>query len=242
MNYNCIERTQPRRLQTPFMPGQRRIDVLNAAFDRHQNLVMLSAFNMIFLNDLIYASIIDLDNPMRQSTLYRQKAKQLWNRIVAERVRMERIINEVVGASENGANIFADANDRYCTEVQRHIDMVRITVKQALDNARAPHAALFADIETARLLADVSCRQCDFWVEKLGNADRALTQLSSLDYIRPTTLHALFEEFCNIVFRINQDISLMGNEQCVLASKILVQKLRDPNITYRAATAADEAV
>ena len=206
--------------------------------NRNLNLVTIATYNMLFINDIVHALLIDLDPHIRRSPQFKFGIKRTWQRLMTQRRNDERMINEVTG--EKNGELIATLNDRYSEAVNHYIDTFTMTIKQVLDKHHVDHALLYAKAETARYLCDISVKQYDYWMNQFVARDPHLSMVNTLHYLRLMEVHRLMETLTTELFRPFQNFALPDDPQCALAAQIVLNKLRDPDITYQVATSQDE--
>lgn len=215
---------------------QQQLNRLNQAISNHTELVLLSIYNVLFINDMVDGLVIDTFSELKKANLYRHQLKQLSNAMMQERHNYERLVNRCLG---DRTGYLADANELYCDEVRRHVSTFTYTIKMQLDKRFVPNAMFLATLETARVLCESACLRLDFWMHHLRKADSALVRISSIDYLRLTDLCTRLNRLAEEAYSVKQRIDLNSDAQCKLARKVLLNKISDDEITRKAALTND---
>lgn len=203
----------------------------NKIISEHESMVVLCTYNILFTNDIVVGKVIEAVEAVKHSPLYRLKTKQCVNRVSELSRKYERQVNQIIG---DKSQFFADANDIFLEEVNRHIDTLYWCIKRAFDKFRLSYSDVLAKMELARTLCDFSVAQFDKRILELREKDGRFKGFS-LNYIRQDTLlHALNESMRT--FNIPCTIDL-NTKECINSINILSQKLSDGEIIARAISA-----
>ena len=129
--------------------------------------------------------VIDAVEAVRKSPLYRQKTKQEVNHVEREKAKYEKLVNSVIG---DRINFFADANDSFLEDVQKHVEVLYWSIKREfLDKTRSETLDVVARVEIARTMADFACKQLDQREAELQEKDARFKRFN-IGYIRQTDL------------------------------------------------------
>ena len=93
-------------------------DLANRIVSKHEPLVVLATYNILFTNDIVCGEIIDAFSRLEKSPLFRQRTKQLARQAVLAQKSYERLVNEIIS---DRCTFFADANETFAEEVNRHV-------------------------------------------------------------------------------------------------------------------------
>lgn len=206
-------------------------DQATRIISRHETLVVLSTYNILFTNDIVCAFLIDAAAQLEKSPLCRHETKRLLNQAKAARREYERVVNRVIA---DRSVFFADANDIFAEEVDRHVEVLYYCIKREFDRHKLPHAGIIARMETARTLCDFSCRQFDKRMEELRVKDPRFRSFH-LDYLRLTNLLRLLDGLMR-TFRIPPAVDL-NTPECLAAIDVLARKLLDGELIAKAISA-----
>ena len=198
---------------------------------RHETLVVLSTYNILFTNDIVCAFLIDAAAQLEKSPLCRQETKRLLNQSKSARREYERVVNRVIA---DRSAFFADANDIFAEEVERHVEVLYYCIKREFDRNKLPHSDITARMETARTLCDFACRQFDKRMEELRGKDPRFRSFH-LSYLRLTNLLRLLDELMR-TFRIPPAVDL-NTPECLAAIDVLARKLLDGELIAKAISA-----
>lgn len=203
----------------------------NKIIAENEAMVIGCTYNVLFTNDIVIGQTLDAIEYVKKSPLYRMKTKQIINRIEVEMRKYKRLVNSVIG--ERSA-FFADANDIFLEDIQKHIDILYWSIKREFDRCNLEHSDILARLELARTLCRFGCLQLDKREDELQKKDSRFKRFC-IGYIRQTALlHALNEVMLtmNIPCTVNLD-----TEDCSRAINILSVKLADAEIIAKAISA-----
>ena len=93
----------------------------NRIISEHEVMVVGCTYNVLFTNDIVCGLVIDALEAVRKSPLYRQKTKQEVNQVEREKTKYEKLVNSVIG---DRISFFADANDSFLEDVQKHVEVL----------------------------------------------------------------------------------------------------------------------
>lgn len=204
---------------------------VNRIIAENEAMVIGCTYNVLFTNDIVVSLTIEAVESVRKSPLYRMKTKQTINRVEAERKKYERLVNGII--SDRSA-FFADANDVFVEEIQKHVDILYWSIKREFDKHNLKHSDIIARLELARTLCAFGCVQLDKREEELQAKDKRFKKVK-IDYLRQTDLlHTLDEAMrtMNVPYTID-----LNTEECTRAINILSVKLADAEIIAKAISA-----
>lgn len=127
-------------------------DTANQIISKYESLVVLCTYNILLTNDICCGQVIECLHAMKRTPYYKQAFKRYLNDADKARKEYERTVNSVIGSDRS--EFFADCNDKYTEEVNKHVDMLYWQFKQALDDNGISHSAEIARFELARTLCD----------------------------------------------------------------------------------------
>ena len=107
-------------------------DTATRIISKHESLVVLCTYNILFTNDICCWQIIECLQAMKRTPYYKHTFKKFLNDAEKARRAYEKTINSVIGADRG--DFFADCNDRYLEEVNKHVEMLYWQFKQVIDN------------------------------------------------------------------------------------------------------------
>ena len=138
---------------------------------------------------------------------------------------------EVIGVS---SGFFADANEAFLEDIQKHVDILYYSIKGVFDKARLEDSALLARCELARTMCEFSCIQLDKREEELRQVDSRFRR-SNIGYLRLTALHKELDRLMRtmgIPCTVNLD-----TDTCRAAVNVLSAKLCDARLIAKAISA-----
>lgn len=190
---------------------------------KHENLVVLCTYNILFTNDICCGQIIECLQAMKRTPYYKHTFKKFLNDAEKARREYEKIINSVIG--DDRGDFFADCNDRYLEEVNKHVEMLYWQFKQVLDDmGGVEHSAELARFELARTLCEYACLQFDERIAALKKKDAGF-KLFTLEYLRLTNVSRLMD-MASDCLKIGKTVN-MNTEKCTSAFDVLIRKLSD---------------
>ena len=122
------------------------------------------------------------------------------------------------------SEFFAECNDKYVEEVNKHVDMLYWQFKQALDDNGISHSAELAKFELARTLCDYACIQFDERIGELRKKDSKFNRFM-LDYLKLANVARLMN-LASDNLKIGRTVN-MNTERCTSAFEVLARKLSD---------------
>ena len=134
-------------------------DTANQIINKYESLVVLCTYNILLTNDICCGQVIECLHAMKRTPYYKQAFKRYLNDADKARKEYERTVNSVIGSDRS--EFFANCNDKYTEEVNKHVDMLYWQFKQVLDDNGISHSAEIARFELARTLCDYACIQFD---------------------------------------------------------------------------------
>lgn len=120
---------------------------------KHESLVVLCTYNILFTNDICCGQIIECIHAMKRTPHYKQAFKRYLNDADRARREYERTVNGIIGSDRS--EFFAECNDKYVEEVNKHVDMLYWQFKQALDDNGISHSSELARFKLARSFANM---------------------------------------------------------------------------------------
>lgn len=159
---------------------------------------------------------------MRRTPYYKQTFKRHLNEAEKARKEYERVVNCVIGSDRS--EFFADCNDKYTEEVNRHVEMLYWQFKQELDDNGIAYSSEIARFELARTLCDYSCIQFDERISELRKKDKQFNGFT-LEYLKLDNVARLMN-LASDNLRIGKTVN-MNTERCTSAFDVLVRKLSD---------------
>lgn len=203
----------------------------NNIIAENEAMVIGCTYNVLFTNDIVIGLTIEAVESIRKSPLYRFDTKRKVNIVEKDRLKYERMINEVIG---NTNSFFADANDIFLEDIQKHVDILYYSIKREFDKVKLSFSDIIARMELARTLCEFSCLQLDKREEELQEKDKRFKKLG-IDYLRLTNLLRSLSETMktlNVPCTVN-----LNTEECTKAINILSVKLADANTIAKAISA-----
>lgn len=199
----------------------------NNIIAENEAMVIGCTYNVLFTNDIVIGLTIEAVESIRKTPLYRFDTKRKVNIVEKDRLKYERLINEVIG---NTSSFFADANDIFLEDIQKHVDILYYSIKREFDKVNLS----FSDIIAARTLCEFSCLQLDKREEELQEKDKRFKKFG-IDYLRLTNLLRSLSETMktlNVPCTVN-----LNTEECTKAINILSVKLAYANTIAKAISA-----
>lgn len=203
----------------------------NNIIAENEAMVIGCTYNVLFTNDIVIGLTIEAVESIRKSPLYRFDTKRKVNIVEKDRLKYERMINEVIG---NTSSFFADANDIFLEDIQKYVDILYYSIKREFDKVNLSFSGIIARMELARTLCEFSCLQLDKREEELQEKDKRFKKFG-IDYLRLTNLLRSLSETMktlNVPCTVN-----LNTEECTKAINILSVKLADANTIAKAISA-----
>ena len=203
----------------------------NNIIAENEAMVIGCTYNVLFTNDIVIGLTIEAVESIRKSPLYRFDTKRKVNIVEKDRLKYERMINEVIG---NTSSFFADANDIFLEDIQKHVDILYYSIKREFDKVNLSFSDIIARMELARTLCEFSCLQLDKREEELQEKDKRFKKFG-IDYLRLTNLLRSLSETMktlNVPCTVN-----LNTEECTKGINILSVKLADANTIAKAISA-----
>lgn len=191
---------------------------------QHENLVVVTTYNILYTNDIVCSNIIEMMSELRKSTLYKNEVKMYANKVEKERKKYESLINRILADT---CSFFADANDTFVSDIQKHVDVLYYAIKNVFDKNNIENSALIAKMELARTLCDFSCAQYKQRIEDLIKVDSKF-KLFHIEYMNLETIN----KYAFIMMRslnIGKTIDL-NTKEVELAMDVLARKLSNADI------------
>ena len=211
-------------------------DQANTVIKTYEPQVVLATYNILFTNDIVCGRVIEDMEAFRKTPYCKQQAKQTARLITAARHDYERLLNGIIG---DRSEFFADANDTFIEEVDRHVGTLYYSIKREFDRHSVPDAALIARLETTRTLCAFACQQFDKRMEELSRLDARFRGFT-LQYLRLGNLLRLYDLLMP-TFRLPATVDL-NTADCLLAIDILARKLVDGNLIAKAISLPGENI
>lgn len=191
---------------------------------KHENLVVVTTYNIIFTNDIVCSNVIEMMQELKKSSLYKKEVKMYANKIEAERKKYERLLNSILGDS---SDFFADANDLFVEEVQNSVDSLYWAIKGILDKNNVENSSLIAKMELMRTLCDFACAQYKQRINDLVKVNPRFKGFH-VDYMNMETMNKYAYEMMKHV-KVGKTINL-NTKEVELAMDVLAMKLANPEI------------
>ena len=121
-------------------------DTANQIISKYESLVVLCTYNILLTNDICCGQVIECLHAMKRTPYYKQAFKRYLNDADKARKEYERTVNSVIGSDRS--EFFANCNDKYTEEVNKHVDMLYWQFKQVLDDNGISHSAEIARFST----------------------------------------------------------------------------------------------
>lgn len=204
------------------------LDQANTVIKTYEPQVVLATYNILFTNDIVCGRVIEDMEALAKTAYCKFRVKAIARQITAARHEYERLLNEILAER---SEFFANANDAFTEEVDRHVTTLYFSIKREFDRHRITDSDLIARMETTRTLCDFACQQFDLRMEELATLD-ARFRVFRLRYLRLTNLTRLYGLLMP-TFRIPCTVDL-NTADCLLAIDILARKLVDGNIIAKA--------
>lgn len=130
-----------------------QIEFMNRLIDKHAPAVIGCTYNILFTNDIAITTVIEAVEAVRKSDRYRQETKRITNVIDRLRGKYEKMLFEVIG---DRSGFFADANEAFLEDVQKHVDILYYSIKGGVRQGEAgrfrPACTLRAGKDDVRVL------------------------------------------------------------------------------------------
>lgn len=203
----------------------------NNIIAENEAMVIGCTYNVLFTNDIVIGLTIEAVESIRKSPLYRFDIKRKVNIVEKDRLKYERMINKVIG---NTSSFFADANDIFLEDIQKHVDILYYSIKREFDKVNLSFSDIIARMELARTLCEFSCLQLDKREEELQEKDKRFKKFG-INYLRLTNLLRSLSETMKT---LNAPCTVnLNTEECTKAINILSVKLADANTIAKAISA-----
>ena len=201
------------------------VETANKIISKYEPLVVLCIYNILFTNDICCGQMIECMQAMKKTPYYRHSFKRYLNEADKARRGYEKIVNSVIRTDLG--EFFADCNDRFVEEVNKHVDMLYWQFKQVLDDNALAYSAELARFEVARTLCDYACLQFDSRLDELKEKDPMFKGFT-MEYLRLSNVSRLLNlASANLGIRESVD---MNTKRCIDAFDVLVRKLTDGRI------------
>ncbi len=197
-------------------------DTATKIISKYESLVVLCTYNILFTNDIVCGQVIESIQAMKRTCYYRHLFKHYLTLAENARLKYERTVNEVIGMDRS--EFFADCNDKFTEEVNKHVDTLYWQFKQQLDNHDLVYSAELARFELARTLCDYACIQFDERIGELRKKDARFKGFT-LEYLKLDNVRRLMN-LASDNLRIGKTVD-MNTDSCKSAFDVLVRKLSD---------------
>lgn len=189
---------------------------------KYESIVVLCTYNILFTNDIVCGQVIESIQAMKHTPYYRHLFRHYLTLAGKARSSYERTVNEVIGMDRS--EFFADCNDKFTGEINRHVEMLYWQFKQQLDNHNLACSAELARFELARTLCDYACIQFDERISELRKRDSRFNGFS-LEYMK-------LDNVCRLMNLASDNLKIgktvnMNTDSCKSAFDVLVRKLSD---------------
>lgn len=204
-------------------------DTAKKVISKHESLVVLCTYNILFTNDICCGQMIECLQAMKRTPYYRHSFKKYLNEADKSRRGYEKIVNSVI--RPDLGEFFADCNDRFVEEVNKHVEMLYWQFKQVLDDKALVYSAELARFELARTLCDYACLQFDIRMNELKEKDPMFKGVT-MEYLKLSNEKRLMN-LASDNLKITKMVD-MNTERCTAAFDVLVRKLSDGGIIANA--------
>lgn len=207
------------------------IEQANKVITEYESMVILCSYNILFTNDIVVSRIIEAMDDLRKSPLCRHLTKRWMNRVLDMQRDYEKKLNEVIG---DRSAFFADANDLFVEDVNKHVEILFWTIKREFDRYKFDHSYVLAKLELARTLCQLGCLQFDRRIEEMQSMDNRF-RMFRMDYLRQTDLlHGLNELMRTFIVPCTVNLD---TDECNQAISVLSLKLADGQTIAKAISA-----
>lgn len=206
-------------------------DQANKVISQHESLVIATTYNILFTNDIVCGFVVEAIGKIQKSPLYKHRTKQLINQCSIERRKYETFINRIIGDKDD---FFANANDSFRVDIDKYLNTLYYSIKQAFDNNCIKHSDVISSLEVARTMCEFSCAQFDKRIKELKDTDSRFDGFA-IEYMRLTSLlHKLHEVMRSLDIPVTVNLN---TPNCAAAINILSKKLIDGEIISKAISA-----
>ena len=176
-------------------------------------------YNILFLNDIVCGSIIDMLSELKISKIYRQEVKREATKVDRERKKYESMMFDIVKAYQAD---YADMNEAYTEGLSSDLTILRLSIKDYLDKVNSKDSVLLSHIYYCRILSKLAVEIFD---NRRNTAFRAgALGEGSMDYLRLGTLAQCCGRLADLV-GYSDDNRPCDSVQ--LALDVLINKLAD---------------
>ena len=189
---------------------------------KYESIVVLCMYNILFTNDIACGQVIESVQDMKKTPYYRHLFRHYLNGAEKARKGYEMTVNEVIGIDRG--EFFADCNDKFVEEVNKHIEMLYWQFKQELDNKGVKHSAELARFELARTMCDYACLQFDERIDELRKQDKRFNGFT-LEYLKLDNVRRLMN-LASENLKVGKTVD-MNTERCKAAFDVLIRNLSD---------------
>ena len=127
-----------------------QIEFMNRLIDKHAPAVIGCTYNILFTNDIAITTVMEAVEAVRKSDRYRHETKRITNVIDRLRGKYEKMLFEVIG---DRSGFFADANEAFLEDVQKHVDILYYSIKGVFACAASVFCAMRLGEGTVLLIA-----------------------------------------------------------------------------------------
>lgn len=228
--------SSPHTFSTCLSPGHISLSVMKqTAQQLHEesDRIFAQAYMVVcHPNDLAAYSLTDAMERLEQSPFFRQGVKLHAKRAVrAMREYEKRILSHL--AEHDRGEYFMDSCDEFFSLLKKHVFIMRMTIKQALDDRHSEHSELASYLLTALNMLQIAVVNYDsFWKDMIGKPGG----LDIERFFTPARLQGVLSEWWSAVealpFTLPRDV--LQDENVEKAIRVILIKLSDVHI-YNAA-------
>lgn len=191
---------------------------------KHEEYVRIAVYNVLFTNDLVreYASYAMMK--LKDTPLDRHLVKYHRKRLQKYIDKYEKDLFKRAGEQSLRMDMY---NDKFSAEVDQHIEMFYLNLKNAFDKAGAAYSDVLAYCEMARTLANYSVLQLNKRVQELGQID---PMFNSMDMSHLSMLNEARALDCLMGSFVINNVVHADSDECLAAFRELKKVLMDVHI------------
>lgn len=186
------------------------------------------------VNTMAGKSMFDAIERIKATPLYRHKVKFELNTAARLYYKYEHMHMQNFG---DRLQLFYDYLDQVEEDIQKHVNILRMSIKNVLDKYGQTGTELKSYVETARTLLDYACHLYDIQI------DVANKEVSGIDFdkwMNPARLTGVFRHFSAVSDMIcrtegDVDINLNADKNITLAFEIIEKKLTSEDFLNKVA-------
>lgn len=148
--------------------------------------------------------------------LYKREVKQLANRAYNLAVQRKMLM---MGTMRN-RDFFDAYSEKVVDLVEDDVSLLRISIKQTLDDNKYKDSYVISYIETARTLLDMACVHFEEVVKNTCEDYAQFDYTSAFSEFYPKDVLDVWEKMCNILYKCVGDIDLNTKENTTLSNNI----------------------